>query len=117
MWNDSKVLDVHAHVSPPMQGTGMVNMMLRGANTVLPDPLSPGVDAAFGLGEDEWQKSVSRHIGIMDARNIDVQVLGVSRGVELDKKTVREILLDNPLGQGNKMTPFVIVRKVSATAL
>ena len=47
-----------------------------------------------------------------DANYIDVQILGVSRGVKLDKATVRQILLDNPLGQGNKMTPFVIVRKV-----
>jgi hypothetical protein len=48
-----------------------------------------------------------------DANYIDVQVLGVSRGVGLDKKTVRQILLDNPLGQGNKMTPFVLVRRVN----
>jgi hypothetical protein len=48
-----------------------------------------------------------------DANYIDVQILGVSRGVGLDKKTVRQILLDNPLGQGNKMTPFVIVRRVN----
>ncbi|MCL4405499.1 MAG: hypothetical protein M1361_00430 [Patescibacteria group bacterium] len=46
-----------------------------------------------------------------DANYIDVQVLGVSKGVGLDKKTVRQILMDNPLGQGNKMTPFVIVRR------
>jgi len=50
-----------------------------------------------------------------DANYIDVQVLGVSRGVGLDKKTVRLILLDNPLGQhtSNKMTPFVIVRTLN----
>jgi hypothetical protein len=48
-----------------------------------------------------------------DANYIDVQILGVSRGVGLDKKMVRQILLDNPLGQGNKMTPFVIVRRVN----
>ncbi len=48
-----------------------------------------------------------------DANYIDVQILGVSKGVGLNKKIVREILLDNPLGQGNKMTPFVIVRKIS----
>src|SRR4051812_1107450 len=59
-----------------MQGTGMVNMLLRGANTPLPDPLAPGVDAAFGLDDEAWQKSVYRHISVMDARNIDVQVLG-----------------------------------------
>lgn len=50
-----------------------------------------------------------------DANYIDVQVLGVSKGVGLDKKTVRLVLLDNPLGQhtSNKMTPFVIVRRVT----
>jgi hypothetical protein len=47
-----------------------------------------------------------------DANFIDVKILGVSKGVELSKKLVRLILLDNPLGQGNKMTPFVLVRKV-----
>lgn len=48
-----------------------------------------------------------------DANYIDVQILGISQGVGLDKKTVRRILLDNPLGQhtSSKMTPFVIVRK------
>lgn len=48
-----------------------------------------------------------------DANYIDVQVLGVSQGVGLDKKTVRLVLLDNPLGQhtSNLMTPFVVVRK------
>lgn len=48
---------------------------------------------------------------VADANYIDVQVLGVSKGVGLDKKLVRQIILDNPLGQGNKLTPFVIVRK------
>ena len=48
-----------------------------------------------------------------DANFIDVKILGVSSGVGLDWKTVRKILLDNPLGQGNKMTPFGLVRKVS----
>lgn len=63
---------------------------------------------------------VQRETGIpmvtADANYIDVQVLGVSPGVGLDKKIVRQILIDNPLGQGNKMTPFVIVRKVSEGA-
>ncbi len=48
-----------------------------------------------------------------DANFINVKILGVSKGVGLDKKTVRLILLDNPLGQGNKMTPFVLVRKIN----
>lgn len=50
---------------------------------------------------------------VTDANFINVQILGVSKGVGLDKKTVRLVLLDNPLGQGNKMTPLVLVRKAS----
>jgi hypothetical protein len=49
---------------------------------------------------------------VADANFINVKVLGVSRSVGLSKQLVRLILLDNPLGQGNKMTPFVIVRKL-----
>jgi len=49
-----------------------------------------------------------------DANFIDVKILGVSSGVGLDKATVRRVLLDNPLGQGNKMTPFVLVRKIGS---
>jgi hypothetical protein len=59
---------------------------------------------------------VERDLGMpavtADANFVDVKVLGVSKGVGLDKKIVRLVLLDNPLGQGNKMTPFVLVRKI-----
>ncbi len=48
-----------------------------------------------------------------DANYINVKVVGASKGVGLDKKTIRLILLDNPIGQGNKMTPFALVRRVS----
>jgi hypothetical protein len=47
-----------------------------------------------------------------DMNYIDVKILGVSHGVGIDFKTARKILIDNPLGQGNKMTPFAIIRKV-----
>jgi hypothetical protein len=47
-----------------------------------------------------------------DANFINVKILGVSKGVGLSKRLTRLVLLDNPLGQGNKMTPFVLVRKV-----
>lgn len=48
-----------------------------------------------------------------DANFINVKIIGASKGVGLDWKTLREILLDNPLGQGRKMTPLVLVRKIS----
>jgi hypothetical protein len=48
-----------------------------------------------------------------DMNFIDVQILGASHGVGLDLATIKKIVIDNPLGQGNKMTPFCIVRKVN----
>jgi hypothetical protein len=47
-----------------------------------------------------------------DMNFIDVKILGASHGVGLDFATIRKIVLDNPLGQGNKMTPFCIVRRI-----
>jgi hypothetical protein len=49
-----------------------------------------------------------------DMNYIDVKILGVSKGVGLDFKTVKKILIDNPNGQGNKMTPFSIVRRIAS---
>ncbi len=61
---------------------------------------------------EEVEKKLGMPAVTADANFINVKVLGVSRGVGLDKKTVRLVLLDNPLGQGNKMTPFVLVRRI-----
>ena len=47
-----------------------------------------------------------------DMNFIDVQILGASSGIGLDWATIKKIVIDNPLGQGNKMTPFCIVRRV-----
>ncbi len=49
-------------------------------------------------------------VAVVDANNINVEVLGTSPGFPLDVATVREVLLDNPMGQGDERTPIVIVR-------
>jgi hypothetical protein len=72
---------------------------------VLPPP-DPQADC------ERIEKSTGIPAVTADANYINVKILGVSKGVGLDKRTTRLVLLDNPLGQGNKMTPFVIVRKV-----
>lgn len=48
---------------------------------------------------------------IIDGNNINVEIIAVSRGIPVNRKTARLILLDNPMGQSDEMTPFVIVRK------
>jgi F420-0:gamma-glutamyl ligase-like protein len=49
---------------------------------------------------------------IIDGNNINVKVIAKSKGVPLNKKICRLILLDNPLGQDDELTPFIIVRKI-----
>lgn len=49
---------------------------------------------------------------IVDANNINVEVLGVSPGFPASPDTVQKVLLDNPLGQNDELTPVVIVRAI-----
>ena len=42
-------------------------------------------------------------VAIVDANNINVEVLGTSPGFPVDRAVVREVLLDNPLGQNDEL--------------
>ncbi|MDP2587483.1 MAG: hypothetical protein Q8P33_01750 [bacterium] len=48
---------------------------------------------------------------IIDGNNINVEVLGMSAGLTLSAEQVREILLDNPMGQSDELTPMILVHK------
>lgn len=48
---------------------------------------------------------------IIDGNNINVEVISMSKSVPVDKKTARLILLDNPMGQNDEMTPFILIRR------
>jgi hypothetical protein len=52
-------------------------------------------------------------VAIVDANNINVEVLGTSAGFPVDRKVVREVLLDNPLGQNDELTPIIVVRRTA----
>ena len=47
---------------------------------------------------------------IVDSNNINVKVIAKSKGVKYSSEFCREVLLDNPMGQDDEMTPFVIIR-------
>ncbi|MBM3257229.1 MAG: F420-0--gamma-glutamyl ligase [Candidatus Liptonbacteria bacterium] len=47
---------------------------------------------------------------IIDGNNINVEVIATSASVPVDKKIARLILLDNPMGQDDEMTPIILVR-------
>jgi hypothetical protein len=48
---------------------------------------------------------------IIDGNNINVKIIEKSTSVALNKDKLREILLDNPMGQDDEMTPIVLVRQ------
>ena len=65
---------------------------------------------------DAAAAEISAHVGapvaIVDANNINVEVLGTSAGFPVANAVVREVLLDNPLGQNDELTPIIVVRAV-----
>ena len=62
---------------------------------------------------NEIEKSLNLPTVIIDGNNINVKIIAKSNGVPVDKKTARLVLLDNPMGQDDEMTPFILVRKIS----
>jgi hypothetical protein len=56
---------------------------------------------------------VGAPVAIVDANNINVEVLGASPGFPVDRSVVREVLLDNPMGQNDELTPIIVVRRTN----
>jgi hypothetical protein len=64
-----------------------------------------------GAAANEIAAIVGAPAAIVDANNINVEVLGTSAGFPVDAAVVREVLLDNPLGQNDELTPIIVVRR------
>jgi hypothetical protein len=58
----------------------------------------------------EMEDRLGYPTAIIDGNNIDVKIIAMSRRVPVDKSTARLILLDNPMGQDDEMTPIILVR-------
>ncbi len=61
----------------------------------------------------EIENKFGNPTAIIDGNNINVEVLGMSKKIPVSKETVRLVLLDNPMGQGDEKTPIILVRKIS----
>src|SRR5688572_28887560 len=48
---------------------------------------------------------------MIDGNNINTKVISVSRGMPVDARLARLVLLDNPMGQDDEMTPIIVVRE------
>jgi predicted TIM-barrel fold metal-dependent hydrolase len=78
MYNGLKVLDVHAHVSVPA-GANATLVQLLGSNTARSAPVltaGKGLPANFRITDDDFRWAAQNHVDYIDARNIDVQVIG-----------------------------------------
>lgn len=76
MYQGTKVLDVHAHVSAPMGGMAQMSMLMQAMNGAMDSPIDGAAAEQFGLGDEDFAVSVGRHVAYIDERQIDVQILG-----------------------------------------
>src|SRR5437868_4955380 len=51
-------------------------MLMMAANTPFPSPLQAGGRGLPGISADDFKRASQRHVEYMDARNIDVQIIG-----------------------------------------
>ena len=72
MYNGTKVLDVHGHVSAPGGGFGM---LLMASNSPMASPLARG-SGTGDLSDDAFKERAGYHDKYMTDREIDVQVIG-----------------------------------------
>lgn len=82
-----------------------------------PDAMAP-FDKFAMIGParpDEYCQHLEDTLGIpafiIDGNNINVELLGASRGLPVSREKARRIVLDNPMGQDDEMTPIMICRK------
>jgi predicted TIM-barrel fold metal-dependent hydrolase len=76
MYNGTKVLDIHAHVSAP-SGNGMqaLGLMLASNTPNKGNPGKPGMER-LGFTDDAWTARVKTHTDLLDGHNIDAQLIG-----------------------------------------
>lgn len=75
MYKNTKVLDIHAHVSAPLHGTPNLAFMLAANSDLGADPLVNS-SVNFGMNEEAWAQSVGNHVALLNEYNIDAQLLG-----------------------------------------
>ena len=48
---------------------------------------------------------------IVDANDLGREILGKSVDIELNDDELKEIIKDNPAGQGRELTPLILIRR------
>jgi hypothetical protein len=94
---------------------------LDGFNPIVLEPYRENVALPPSHPESACER-VEKELGapavIIDGNNINVKIIAMSNGMPVNAKNARLILLDNPMGQDEELTPFIIVRRVdTATSI
>lgn len=76
MYDELKVLDVHAHVTVPQAANAFLLDMLA-SNTALDSPFSAGRGIhGSAVSEELFHQAAAGHVAYIDERQIDVQIIG-----------------------------------------
>ena len=59
---------------------------------------------------DELEKKTGVPTVLMDANDIDQNQLGKGTAFPLTDEEIQEALADNPSGQGDELTPLILIR-------
>lgn len=60
---------------------------------------------------DEIKEKLGITCMIVDANDLGQEVLGYSSDIKLSKEQLKELIKDNPSGQGKELTPIILIRK------
>ena len=62
---------------------------------------------------EEWMKETGMPIVLMDANDLQRDQLGKSSNMPLTDDQIQDALKDNPSGQGDELTPLILIRPVA----
>jgi hypothetical protein len=58
----------------------------------------------------EVKEKLGISLMIIDANDLGQKILGKSSDITSSEEDLKEIIRDNPAGQGKQLTPFVLIR-------
>lgn len=50
---------------------------------------------------------------IIDANDFEQEILGKSQNIEIEEAVLKQLIQDNPAGQGRERTPLILIRKIN----
>lgn len=60
---------------------------------------------------DEIKDTLGISMMIVDSNDFGQEILGKSYDIQLSNQDLKELIRDNPAGQGNQQTPLILIRK------